>query len=149
MEATLNNGRNEGETGNAAGQLASQAGIETVARGATSEEPRGGGINGAEYDAADETAEAAQPRKTATTPPYWQNMHSHRRRASTNSSGSGPTGAITLVDNEADDEEDRNNACWAKSVEIVDYTVVNGGATSIGAFVVWNVRVQTLHVRTR
>lgn len=56
-------------------------------------------------------------------------------------------GAITLLDNEADeDEEDRNNACWAKSVEIVDYTVVNGGATSIGAFVVWNVRVETLHV---
>lgn len=85
--------------------------------------------------------------KSVTTPPYWQNMHAHRRTASAQSSDSGhAAGAIRLLDNEADEEEDRNNACWAKSVEIVDYTVVNGGATSIGAFVVWNVRVETLHV---
>lgn len=39
---------------------------------------------------------------------------------------------------------DRNKACWAKSVEVTDYVIVNGSATNIGAFVVWNIRVQTL-----
>ncbi|ROV96370.1 hypothetical protein VPNG_09062 [Cytospora leucostoma] len=39
---------------------------------------------------------------------------------------------------------DRNRACWAKSVEVTDYVVVNGSATNIGAFVVWNIRVETL-----
>ncbi|ROV88806.1 hypothetical protein VSDG_08974 [Cytospora chrysosperma] len=71
-------------------------------------------------------------------------------------------GAITLQDNEADEEDepaerrrvseetrtsygrDRNRACWAKSVEVTDYVVVNGSATNIGAFVVWNIRVETL-----
>ncbi|KAJ2972287.1 hypothetical protein NQ176_g7242 [Zarea fungicola] len=96
---------------------------------------------------ADGMEPSIQSAKSITAPPYWQNMHLHRRTASTQSSDSGRAiGAITLLDNEADEEEeDRNNACWAKSVEIVDYTVVNGGATSIGAFVVWNVRVETLH----
>jgi hypothetical protein len=58
-----------------------------------------------------------------------------------------PVGAITLRDNDTSEPNDRNNACWAKSVEIADYTVVNGGAaTNVGAFVVWNIRVETLSV---
>lgn len=85
------------------------------------------------------------------TPPYWQNLNTHHRRtASSQSSGSMlPAGAITLLDNETEDQEDRNSACWAKSVEIVDYTIVNGSATNIGAFVVWNVKVETLNVSFR
>lgn len=39
---------------------------------------------------------------------------------------------------------DRNKACWARSVEVTDHVIVNGSATNIGAFVVWNIRVQTL-----
>lgn len=35
---------------------------------------------------------------------------------------------------------------WARSVQLKDYVIVNGSATNIGAFVVWNVRVQTLTV---
>ncbi|KAJ6782179.1 hypothetical protein PWT90_03611 [Aphanocladium album] len=103
------------------------------------------GLNG-HSDGTINTMEAStHPNASVTTPPYWQNMPSRRRAASTQSSDSGrPAGAIQLLDHEADEEEDRNNACWAKSVEIVDYTIVNGGATSIGAFVVWNVRVETL-----
>ncbi|KAJ3949333.1 uncharacterized protein N0V96_000448 [Colletotrichum fioriniae] len=54
------------------------------------------------------------------------------------------TSAITMHDNEASDINGRNRACWAKSVEITDYVVVNGSATNIGAFVVWNIRVETL-----
>ncbi|KXX82235.1 PX domain-containing protein YPT35 [Madurella mycetomatis] len=76
-----------------------------------------------------------------------------------------PPGAITLQDNERDDEEeeeedgyrrrssnssevygrDRNRACWAKSVQVTDYVMVNGSTTNIGAFVVWIIRVETLN----
>ena len=51
-----------------------------------------------------------------------------------------------MRDNENADDDDRNNACWAQSVEIVDFTVVNGSAGSIGAFVVYIIKVQTLGV---
>lgn len=57
-----------------------------------------------------------------------------------------PVGAITLRDNDTSEHNDRNSACWAKSVEIADYTVVNGASTNVGAFVVWNIRVETLTV---
>ncbi|KAG5980511.1 hypothetical protein E4U55_003950 [Claviceps digitariae] len=77
-----------------------------------------------------------------TSPPYWMTMCNQQRNRSADSIL--PAGAITLQDNETSEHSDRNNACWAKSVDIVDYTVVNGGATSVGAFVVWNVRVETL-----
>ncbi|GAB1310050.1 PX domain-containing protein ypt35 [Madurella fahalii] len=75
-----------------------------------------------------------------------------------------PPGAITLQDNERDDEDeeedgyrrrssnssevygrDRNRACWARSVQVTDYVLVNGSATNIGAFVVWIIRVETLN----
>ncbi|KEY68340.1 hypothetical protein S7711_01119 [Stachybotrys chartarum IBT 7711] len=51
-----------------------------------------------------------------------------------------PTGAITLCDNETSD----SRRWYAKSVEIPDYTIVNGNSTGIGAFVVWNIKVETL-----
>lgn len=54
-------------------------------------------------------------------------------------------GAITLEDN--DNAADvKNKACWAKSVYIEDYVVVNENRTGIGAFVVWNITVETLRV---
>jgi len=61
-------------------------------------------------------------------------------------------GAITLQDNEIEDVDgtnvygrDRNKACWAKSVQVKDYVLVNGSSTNIGAFAVWNIRVETLN----
>ncbi|KAK0631869.1 Phox-like protein [Immersiella caudata] len=62
-------------------------------------------------------------------------------------------GAITLQDNEYDDGpgganvygRDRNRACWAKSVQVRDYVLVNGSTTNIGAFAVWNIKVETLN----
>ncbi|KAM5355199.1 hypothetical protein ACJ41O_001845 [Fusarium nematophilum] len=81
-----------------------------------------------------------------TSPPYWLNVHGHQRSVSNMSAESVlPSGAITLRDNETSEHDDRNNACWAKSVEIVSHTIVNGSATNIGAFVVWNIRVETLN----
>ena len=85
-----------------------------------------------------------------TAPPYWlhaANNLPRRRGISSVSSDSIPAGAITLRDNEVESQNDRNSACWARSVEILDHTVVNGSATNVGAFVVWNVRVETLNVR--
>ncbi|KAL6852023.1 Phox homologous domain-containing protein [Trichoderma novae-zelandiae] len=81
--------------------------------------------------------------RTATTspPPYWPHAFSHQRSVSNVSAES--ILPITLRDNDNSDD-DRNSACWAKSVEITDYIVVNGSNTNIGAFVVWNVRVETL-----
>lgn len=100
-----------------------------------------------------------------TSPPYWliqsasdggggfgsfgggsdRPFSRHQRGASVDSI---PIGGITLQDNENDDLlDDRNRGCWAQSVEVSDYVVVNGSATNIGAFVVWNIRVQTLNVR--
>ncbi|KAM3503106.1 hypothetical protein MY10362_004401 [Beauveria mimosiformis] len=157
MEATLNDDQ-AGEPGGAAAAAAAQTANsgDTKTHGA----PSNGGLRcssssdggGPEYDETATTAAESPTRSSpaVTMPPYWQNMPSRAARgraASVQSSDSSgrPTGAILLLDHEADDDaQDRNNACWARSVEIVDYTIVNGGATSIGAFVVWNVRVETL-----
>jgi len=103
---------------------------------------------------------------SVTSPPYWAHGHStnnnrglgtrHVRTMSSVSAESDlPLGAITLQDNEHDDGpdganvygRDRNRACWAKKVDIVDHILVNGGTANIGAFVVWNIRVETLNVR--
>lgn len=99
-----------------------------------------------------------------TSPPYWVHGHTFESQftsqADNLSTESLVPGGITLQDNEADESDDprqrnsedtrtsygrdRNKACWAKSVEVTNYVTVNGSATNIGAFVVWNIRVQTL-----
>lgn len=99
-----------------------------------------------------------------TSPPYWAHGHTFdpqsTSQANNMSTESLVPGGITLQDNEADESDDprqrnseetrtsygrdRNKACWAKSVEVTNYVIVNGSATNIGAFVVWNIRVQTL-----
>ncbi|GAW11602.1 hypothetical protein ANO14919_009490 [Xylariales sp. No.14919] len=86
------------------------------------------------------------------SPPYWTARSSqdypsgHGRTISGASVDSLiPAGlGITLQDNENSSTDDRGSACWAKSVEVTDYVTVNGSATNIGAFVVWNIRVETL-----
>lgn len=91
-------------------------------------------------------------------PPYW----SHNRPISQVSIESIDPSGITLQDNTAEGDDGdvhgvargKNEACWARSVVIDDYVVVNGsgrmgsgmGISNIGAFVVWNVRVDTLEV---
>jgi hypothetical protein len=115
---------------------------------------------------------------SVSIPPYWSDSHvqqqqnhlqphnhGHARAVSSSSVESVlPPGAITLQDNEREDDDenehtgrrsnsselygrDRNRACWARSVQVTDYVLVNGSTTNIGAFVVWNIRVETLNVR--
>lgn len=134
------------------------------------------------------TTTAATVLSPVTSPPYWALAHTDALHPNSDrpfnshhnnhSAESLIPGAITLQDNEADDNDDgqgdvnghqnhngepqrqrtseetrtsygrdRNKACWAKSVEVTNYVIVNGSATNIGAFVVWNIRVQTLSVR--
>ncbi|KAM3521211.1 hypothetical protein MY4038_009124 [Beauveria bassiana] len=150
MEATLNRGQAAEHGGDAAAVQTAGSG-DTKTHGAHDGSGNGAPSNGRLRCSSPDGPEHETATTAAMTmPPYWQNMPSRAARgraASVQSSDSSgrPTGAILLLDHEADDDaQDRNNACWARSVEIVDYTVVNGGATSIGAFVVWNVRVETL-----
>lgn len=89
-----------------------------------------------------------------SSPPYWtarssqDHPSSHGRNVSSASVDSLVAAGlgITLRDNENSSIDDRGSACWAKSVEVTDYVIVNGSATNIGAFVVWNIRVETLSV---
>lgn len=82
-------------------------------------------------------------RSPITSPPYW--IQSHQRSSSNISVDSLNPGTITLQDN-TDGDDDKNEACWARSVHIDDHVVINGSRTGIGAFVVWNITVETLSV---
>jgi len=77
------------------------------------------------------------------SPVFW--VHSHQRSVSNISVESIASGGITLKDNTNGDNDSKNKACWAKSVHIEDHVVINGNRTGIGAFVVWNIKVETLH----
>jgi hypothetical protein len=79
----------------------------------------------------------------ASSPPYW--VQSHQRSFSNISIESIITGGITLQDNELG-EDTKSKFCWAKSVYIEDFVVINERRTTIGAFVVWNITVETLRV---
>lgn len=79
-----------------------------------------------------------------TSPPYW--VQSHQRSVSNISVESIPVGAITLQDNTNSLTDTKNKFCWAKSVYIEDHVTVNEHRTGIGAFVVWNITVETLRV---
>lgn len=78
-----------------------------------------------------------------TTPPYWVQSH---QRSFSNISIESVTAGITLQDN-TNGADSKNSACWAKSAYIEDYVLVNERRTGIGAFVVWNITVETLRVR--
>ena len=94
----------------------------------------------------EETGDNSPITSPITSPPYW--VQSHQRSASSVSVETVPHGGITLQDN-TDGQDAKNKACWAKSVYIEGYVIINGSRTNIGAFVVWNIVVETLHVRLR
>ncbi|KAH6959075.1 Phox homologous domain-containing protein [Fusarium avenaceum] len=136
--------------GNVGANTSSTANSETRAATEVFETPR----TSFDYDLNDDsnygrhnTASSTLSPSSITSPPYWLNTRNGHQRTISNMSAESvlPAGAITLRDNETSDFDDRNSACWAKSVEIVSHTVVNGSATNIGAFVVWNIRVEALN----
>lgn len=120
-------------------------------------------------DATHASGTTSSVQSPVTAPPYWSpsedgtpisfrgNRNGGSRGARQPHNGStesfAPLTAITMHDNETASEDatpervsgrDRNRACWAKSVSVTDYVIVNSSATNIGAFVVWNIRVETL-----
>lgn len=95
-----------------------------------------------EQEADDNDSPVSSP---VASPPYW--VQSHTRSFSNISVESIPAGAITLQDNTDETSSDtKNKACWARSVYIEDHVIINGSRTGIGAFVVWNITVETLRV---
>ena len=89
------------------------------------------------------TAESICTTETSSShisPPYWQ----HARSAShaTQASIEQPP-PITLEDH-TESHSETNSALWAKTICIDDHVVVHGSPTGIGAYVVWNCKVQTL-----
>ncbi|RKU44642.1 PX domain-containing protein ypt35, partial [Coniochaeta pulveracea] len=113
---------------------------------------------GVETDSFDNSA-TSSALSPVISPPYWRINYGNSAPGSDNQprppNGHSrtesvesvlPVGAITLQDNESSvlQARDRNAACWAKSVEITNYIIVNGSATNFGAFVVWNIKVETL-----
>lgn len=105
--------------------------------------PAADALSAGRYQGGNSSDEEEQVLSQATSPPYW--VQSHQRSVSNISVDSAIPGAITLRDN-TDGKDDRNQACWARGVHIDDHTIVNGGRTGIGAFVVWNITVETLDV---
>jgi hypothetical protein len=92
----------------------------------------------------DDETSLSSPLSAITSPPYWHQSHS--RSISNVSVESMLPGGITLQDNTDEEADAKGGACWAKHVYIEDHTVINEGRTSIGAFVVWNITVETLYV---
>lgn len=81
--------------------------------------------------------------KVPLVPPHW----SHQRHESYISiddeqRGSAP---IVLEDNTGEGSE-WSSSCWARRVSIDDYVLVSGSLPSVGTFVVWNCKVDTLDV---
>ena len=77
----------------------------------------------------------------AIVPPYWQ----HHRAGSYASVGDGKPPPIRLEDH-TEEPSEQSGALWAKSVTILDYVIVSGSKTGVGAYVVWNCKVETLDV---
>lgn len=80
---------------------------------------------------------------SGVVPPYWQRHERNASRASQNSQTRSTL--ITLEDHTADPDSETSRGLWARSVSIEDHVVVQG-KTGVGAYVVWNCRIQTLDV---
>lgn len=79
---------------------------------------------------------------SATTPLYWQ----HQRAESYASVDNVKPPPIRLEDH-TEEPSEHSGALWAKSVTILNYVIVKGSKTGVGAYVVWNCKVETLDVR--
>lgn len=79
---------------------------------------------------------------SASTPLYWQ----HQRAESYASVNNVKPPPIRLEDH-TEEPSEHSGALWAKSVTVLDYVIVKGSKTGVGAYVVWNCKVETLDVR--
>ena len=80
---------------------------------------------------------------TPTSPPYWQ----YQRSVSSRSIDT-PTRPLPIsLEDHTEAHSDTSGALWARDISIEDYVIIRGGSTDIGAYVVWNCKVQTINVR--
>lgn len=74
-------------------------------------------------------------------PPYWQ----HRRYESYTSVDVIRPPAIILEDH-TENEPECSSPLWAKAVSLEDYVVVSGSFASVGDYIVWSCKIDTLDV---
>lgn len=74
-------------------------------------------------------------------PPYW----SHRRYESYSSVKNTRPPPITLEDH-TEESSDQSGAVWAKGITIDDHVLLSGTLPSVGSFVVWNCKIETIDV---
>lgn len=86
----------------------------------------------------------SSPISTPISPPYWQH---HRALSHASVDSTSQPNPISLEDH-TEAHCDSTSALWAKDITVEDYVIVRGGSTGIGAYVVWNCKVQTLDVRS-
>lgn len=90
-----------------------------------------------------EPADALDSDQVTDAPPFWWSSKGrHSRSTSYHSITQASPAAITLEDHSEEDHE-QTQACWARSVTVLDYTVVTG-PSGMGAYVVWPCEVSTL-----
>jgi hypothetical protein len=101
-------------------------------------------------DAQDDDSKSStlRPERNSVVPPYWQRPEPNKNRLSSHSVDLRPN-PIRLEDH-TDEGSEQLNALWAKHVTIPDYVIVgNSAAPAFGAYVVFNVTVDTLDVSMR
>ena len=76
-------------------------------------------------------------------PPYWGHYRNPSRTSQTSIDQSP---VITLEDHTEDPNSETSRGLWARSVSVDDHAVVQG-KSGVGAYVVWNCKIQTLDVR--
>ena len=101
----------------------------------TSSDHSGGSIDGG----AGSSEGAADNIPAAATPPHWL----HRRRVSYASIIDNKPAPITLEDH-TEDPLVQEDAVWAKAIYIEDFVIVSGNVPSVGSFVVWHCKIDTL-----
>jgi hypothetical protein len=92
-----------------------------------------------------ESRDVERPERNSIVPPFWQRHERNDSHLSCNSVEARPS-PIRLEDH-TDESSEQCKALWARSVTIDDYVVVGNGTTpALGAYVVWNITVDTLNV---
>jgi hypothetical protein len=112
--------------------------MDTTANGDASQnhdEDNGGGEPGA--------GNSQNTPRAPLIPPHWSH-HRHESYISIDDEDRGSV-PITLEDNTGEDSE-RSSSCWARRVSINDYVILSGSIPTVGTFVVWNCKVDTLDV---
>ncbi|OQU93669.1 PX domain-containing protein [Cladophialophora immunda] len=102
-----------------------------------SDQPKRDSVAAPVVDGAERSGD--RPRPSPTPPPYWQPS----REPSFDELSATRPPPIALEDHTLSREPSRA-ALWAKSISIDEYVIVQGNPTGVGAYVVYNINVQTL-----